>query len=331
MGEKDDDLEREIRAHLELEAEERIANGMSHDEARDAARRAFGNVTRVREDARSVWIAPWIDHAFQDLRYAARRLRRAPAFALTAIGILTVGIALNLAFFQLLNVAALRPLPVADLDTLVRFDRIAKRFRSNGIPFPATQFIRDHNDVLSAVLTSHASDVVWGDDPNDRLDALYVSANWFTQLGSGAALGRVFVDADERPDAEPVSRREPRVLAYASSWRAGGGPDRPNKRSARYHRRRRAERLPWPGTGRSAGLAADSPDRILQRRDPVQRRLGKPQHPAVRQAETWCLPRCCHGGSTGNDRGTGGHSTSGVRARRDSAALFGSRSLSWTE
>ena len=78
MGEKDDDLEREIRAHLELEAEERIANGMSHDEARDAARRAFGNVTRVREDARSVWIAPWIDHAFQDLRYAARRLRRAP-------------------------------------------------------------------------------------------------------------------------------------------------------------------------------------------------------------------------------------------------------------
>ena len=145
--------------------------------------------------------------------HAARRLRRAPAFAFTAIGILTVGIALNLAFFQLLNVAALRPLPVADLDTLVRFDRVAKRFTSNGIPFPATQFIRDHNDVLSAVLTSHASDVVWGDDPNDRLDALYVSANWFTQLGFGAALGRVFVEADERPDAEPV------VVVSHDFWR----------------------------------------------------------------------------------------------------------------
>lgn len=176
QGDRDDELKREIQAHLELEAEERVGDGMSPDEARYAARRAFGNVLRVREDARSVWSALWIEHALQDLRHAARRLRRAPAFAITAIGILTAGIALNLALFQLLNAAALRPLPVADLDTLVRFDRVAKRFRSNGIPFAATQFIRDHNEVLSAVLTSHASDVVWADDPNDRLDALYVSS-----------------------------------------------------------------------------------------------------------------------------------------------------------
>jgi predicted permease len=202
---KDDDLEREIRAHLELEAEERVADGTSADEARYAARRAFGNVVRVREDARAVWIAPWAGQVQQDLRYAARRLRRAPAFALTAIVILIAGIGLNLAFFQLLNVAVLRPLPVADLDTLVRFDRITKQFSSNGVPFPATRFIRDHNDVLSAVLTSSASDVVWGEDANDRLNALYVSANWFAELGYGAALGRVFVEAvDQRPDADPV-------------------------------------------------------------------------------------------------------------------------------
>lgn len=211
---RDEDLNREIRSHLELEAEEHVADGMSPDEAQNAARRSFGNVMRVREDARAVWIAPWVDHALQDLRHAARRLQRAPAFAIAAIGILTAGIALNLAFFQLLNVAALAPLPVSDLDTLVRFDRVAKRFRSNGIPFPATQFIRDHNGVLSAVLTSHASDVVWGDDPNDRLDALYVSANWFTELGYRAAVGRVFVEADERADAEPVA-----VVSHAF-WRA---------------------------------------------------------------------------------------------------------------
>jgi putative ABC transport system permease protein len=118
---RDEDLNREIRSHLELEAEEHVADGMSPDEARHAARRSFGNVMRVREDARAVWIAPWIDHAFQDLRHAARSLRRAPAFAITAIGILTAGIAVNLAFFQLLNAAALAPLPVSDLDSLVRF------------------------------------------------------------------------------------------------------------------------------------------------------------------------------------------------------------------
>ena len=212
QGNRDDDLKREIRAHLELEAEERAADGMSPDEARRGPPRVRQRDASQR-GARSVWVAPWIDHALQDLRHAARRLRRAPAFAFTAIGILTVGIALNLAFFQLLNVAALRPLPVADPDTLVRFDRVAKRFTSNGIPFPATQFVRDHNDVLSATLTSHAGDVVWGDDPNDRLDALYVSANWFTQLGFGAALGRVFVDADERPDAAPV------IVVSQDFWR----------------------------------------------------------------------------------------------------------------
>ncbi len=196
-----DDLGREIRAHLELEAEERMADGESSHAARSAARRAFGNVALVHEDARAVWIPTWFDHAGQDVRYAARRLRRSPAFALTAILILTAGIGLNLGFFQLLNVAVLRPLPVADLASLVRFDRITRHFSSNGIPYPATQFIREHNDVLSAVLTSTGDDVVWGEDPNDRVGALYVSANWFRELGHDAAMGRVFdASLDERPD-----------------------------------------------------------------------------------------------------------------------------------
>jgi predicted permease len=201
----DDQLAREIRAHLELEAEERIADGEPPAEAHYAARRAFGNVTLIREDARAVWIAPWLDHLGQDLRYAARRLTRMPGFAVSAVLILVAGIGLNLTFFHLLNVMVLRPLPVADLDTLVRFDRVSRRFSSNGIPYPATQFIRQHNTVLTAVLTSSATDVVWADDPNDRVDALYVSANWFSELGHHAALGRVFSNAiDEAPGADPA-------------------------------------------------------------------------------------------------------------------------------
>src|SRR5688572_8947318 len=162
----DDPLAREIRAHLELEAEERIADGEPPAEAHHAARRAFGNVTLIREDARAVWIAPWLDHMGQDLRYAARRLTRMPGFAVSAVLILVAGIGLNLTFFHLLNVMVLRPLPVADLGTLVRFDRVSRRFSSNGIPYPATQFVRQHNTVLSAVLTSSATDVVWADNPN---------------------------------------------------------------------------------------------------------------------------------------------------------------------
>jgi predicted permease len=204
---RDDDLAREIRAHIDLEAEERIADGAAPGEARDAARRAFGNVLTVREDARAVWTPVWVDHALQDLRYALRRLRRAPAFTAVAILVLTVGVGLNLGFFQLLNVAVLQPPRVAGIETLVRFDRVTKRFSSNGFPYPATQFIRQHNDVLGAVLTSSASDVVWGppdNDTNDRVEALFVSANWFSELGYGAARGRTFIEGtDDRPDAAP--------------------------------------------------------------------------------------------------------------------------------
>jgi predicted permease len=200
-----DDLDREIRAHLDLEAEERVTDGADPERARYEARRAFGNVALVREAARAVWIPAWLDQTAQDARYAARRLRRSPALALTTVLILTAGIGLNLGFFQILNIAALRPLPVADVESLVRFDRITPRFSSNGIPYPATQFIREHNGVLASVLTSTADEVVWGDDPNDRIEALYVSANWFRELGHSAASGRLFDESDERPGTPPLA------------------------------------------------------------------------------------------------------------------------------
>ena len=72
-GNRDDELKREIHAHLELEAEERVGEGMSPDEARYAARRAFGNVLRIREDAWFVWRAQWIEHALPADRVLQRR------------------------------------------------------------------------------------------------------------------------------------------------------------------------------------------------------------------------------------------------------------------
>ncbi len=72
----DDELKREIQAHLELEAEERVADGMSEADARYAARRAFGSVTRTQEDVRAVWTRRWIEEIVQDVRYALRMLRK---------------------------------------------------------------------------------------------------------------------------------------------------------------------------------------------------------------------------------------------------------------
>jgi predicted permease len=162
----------------------------------------FGNALRIREEARDAWIARGVDEAWQDLRHAARTLVRAPAFTITAVLILGLGIGLNLASFQLLNVMALRPPDVTSPETLVRFDRRSRNFQSNGVPYAATQFIRSHNSVLTAVLTSTGGSVVLDEDAASRLSALYVSANWFQELGHAPALGRVFTESiDERADA----------------------------------------------------------------------------------------------------------------------------------
>lgn len=180
------DLQEEMAAHRAM-----MADG-----------RGFGNPLRLREEARDAWGWGALDRAGQDLRDAVRMLLRAPLFSLTASLILTLGIGLNLAFFHLLHVTMLRAPDVAEPDSLVRFTRQTPHFYSSGFPLPAAETISQHNEVLSAVLTRHLSDVVWDQDPSRNVKTSFVSANWFTELGYEARLGRVFVESiDTKPDA----------------------------------------------------------------------------------------------------------------------------------
>jgi predicted permease len=201
-------IERELRQEMEAHRE------MMGEPA------SFGNTLRLREEARDVWGWQWLDDAAQDLRYGLRTLRLSPGFALTAFLILSFGIGVNLTFFEIVNAALLRPLPVKDPAGLVHFFRMSETSTSSGVPYAATQFLRNHNDVLSAILTEAGQDAAWEDDAADRVRTSYVSANWFTELGYGAALGRVFSeDAEEKPDAAPVV-----VLSHAF-WQARLGAD----------------------------------------------------------------------------------------------------------
>ena len=105
-----DALDREMRDHIDAETEDNIGKGMAPDEARFAALRKFGNITRVKEDVRGVWVPSWVDQLGQVARDAARYLRRNPAFSFTIVVTLALGIGLTTAIYSVVNAVLLRPL-----------------------------------------------------------------------------------------------------------------------------------------------------------------------------------------------------------------------------
>lgn len=204
-------LERELRdemaAHRELLGE-------------DAPR--FGNTLRLREEARDAWGWAWWDRLTQDLVFAARILRKSPAFTLTAVAVLAVGVGLNLAGFQVLNAIAWRPLPVSDPDTLVRFQRRSPSSTGSSFAYPVLAYYREHATVLTAAMGILDARVALEGMSTRDVSVEFVTPNYFRELGGRTAQGRLLdPDNDGRTDAEPVV-----VLSHALwSSRFGASPE----------------------------------------------------------------------------------------------------------
>ena len=191
------DLDEEVHAHLELLVDEYRATGMEDAAARRAARLELGGTGQVKDAVRDVRRGIWLEHFWQDLRYALRTFRRSPGFAATAVVSLAVGIAAATGVFSIVNAALLNPFPFADINRIVRLDMNDKG-KPRGLSVTARQLVAlQHSDVFDGAFAWNTYDMTLaGEDFPETVRTQYFSANGLNVLGVPPLLGRVFNEAD---------------------------------------------------------------------------------------------------------------------------------------
>jgi predicted permease len=216
-GRADAALDEDIQAHLELLTRDYIDRGFSPRDAQAAARRAFGGVEQVKDSYRDQRGLPAIDTMLQDLRYAARMLRRGPAFALVAIVSLAIGIGASTAAFSVFNAVMLRPLPVSDPDRLVVLQpqRRGERF----ILFnPVYEELRARQTTLTGMFAVNDAPylkVTFDDDPAPAyLRASFVAGGYFDVLGLAPAMGRLLSEKDDELQAASSDNQCAAVISH---------------------------------------------------------------------------------------------------------------------
>ena len=200
IRERNADLERELRSDLELEEEEQRDRGHSPEEARYAARRAFGNDVLIREQAHEAWGWAPFERLWHDIRYAFRQLRRSPGFTITAISILALGIGAVTSVFSLIDAALLKMLPVRDPQQLVQFKTINPAAPVDDVfSHPTLQALQAQTQVLAGVFAfRRLYDIDVEVDGRSGLAAgQLVSGNYFTVLGVKAIAGRMILPFDD--------------------------------------------------------------------------------------------------------------------------------------
>ena len=237
-----ENLDRDIRDHIDTETQDNIARGMPPEEARYAALRKFGNVRRVKEETREAWSFVWLEQLLQDVRFGLRMLGKKPGFTAIAVLTLALGIGANTAIFSLIDAVMLRSLPVENPSQLVLLKWGARKSPNiqgymsagdcptdmrhiarnpSGCSFSEPMFreIAQANAFSGTAAFANTGRLnLTGNGPAAVINGQLVSGDFFRTMGLKAAIGRLLDAADDTPSAAPVT-----VLNYGYWQSAFGG------------------------------------------------------------------------------------------------------------
>ncbi|HEV2425608.1 MAG TPA: ABC transporter permease [Terriglobia bacterium] len=227
-------LRAEIAEHLAFQIEDNLRAGLSREEARRQAVLKFGAVESIKEDYRGKRGLPFIETLAQDARYTVRRLRKSPAFTLTVVLTLALGIGATTSIFTLVRAVLLKSLPVANPAELYRLGTEARccywPAYSQGkevsiVSYDLYKHFRDNTREFAELAAFQAGGTLFGvrragaRESAASLPGEFVSGNYFTMFGLNAYAGRLLTADDDRPGAPPVA-----VMSYRL-WRERYGAD----------------------------------------------------------------------------------------------------------
>jgi len=195
------DLDQDIREHIAMETQDNIDRGMSPEEARYAAVRKFGNMTRVKEEAREVWSLVWLEQLWQDIRYALRVLRKSPGFAAVAVLTVALGIGATTAIFSVVDATLLHPLPYPEPEQLVSIldDLPGVGAKDVGMSVPEWRDLQRSGIFQYVSPIGGGSVNLTGSSQPARIFFGAIAPNYFALLGVKPQLGRSFNPEDHTP------------------------------------------------------------------------------------------------------------------------------------
>jgi putative ABC transport system permease protein len=223
--EADAELRQELESYVEITAEEYVARGMAPDEARLAAQRKLGNLTRIQEEVYEMNTATFLEGILRDLRHAIRMLRLNPAFSITAILTLALGIGATTAIFSVVYGVVIKPLPYPEPDAVVRVGHSALfgNVRTTNFPFSPqwlASYAENNRTFQELGMWGSGQAAITGVGNPEQSTTLLVTQGTLPALGVQPTLGRWFSHADDQPGTPET------VILSNAYWqrRFGGDP-----------------------------------------------------------------------------------------------------------